>query len=504
MSIRWSRAARAKLNPRAGKEVTDRDYVAFVRRFSPGKLVALVAAFAGDVAFNQQDYAKHNLITPWGLADVARVSLAFGNEFHRSEPTPDDLLRCLGMYNGLVLPGLPQQDDDPDLTAATMLQLSFSQFPHQLPHSASVGRSIALFDQTPWPDQRAPEVLHSGWQHELLGCSLANYIGVTQLLAATGAPHHGHFNSDWQKDFPQQVRVVLDPVVTRHVLDKFLSLPASKYRDRDPAKASSSERRFTFNPLLEFPLVSGLEQDLLMPVPDFVVWKPTPDGLYFTGLNHWDERFTRDLGTLFEAYVGRQLALIPDVTVYSEITYGPKKSRRQSCDWLVVFPHLVLLVEVKLGHPTQPLRSGSAGAREALRRALDDGHKKLDETWSHVNAQVSGLEQIPVDRPFVGLVITLEDYHVANSPLHRSWFTQAVNLPTRVVSAADLEAIVCLGAKTSSFLAENVTSVPSTTFSAVHQEHAIGDNPLIRAGVEATPLFDLEEWILGPDAPDTR
>jgi hypothetical protein len=79
--VRWSSSARAGLDPRAAvMESTDAEYVNYVRRFPPSKLVGLVAAVAPECAFNQQDYAQNRLVTPWGLADVARVSLAFGTE----------------------------------------------------------------------------------------------------------------------------------------------------------------------------------------------------------------------------------------------------------------------------------------------------------------------------------------------------------------------------------------------------------------------------------------
>lgn len=68
------------------EEVDDRDYVDYVRQFRRSELVALVAATAPAVAFNQADYKVNNTLTPWGLADVARVSLAFGSERNRLSP----------------------------------------------------------------------------------------------------------------------------------------------------------------------------------------------------------------------------------------------------------------------------------------------------------------------------------------------------------------------------------------------------------------------------------
>jgi hypothetical protein len=268
--VRWSSSARAGLDPRAAvMESTDAEYVNYVRRFPPSKLVGLVAAVAPECAFNQQDYAQNRLVTPWGLADVARVSLAFGTEYRRKEPNKEDLLHCLAMHNALGHRSLAE--GEPDAAANTLLQLAFYQFPHQRPPGASLGRSIALFEQTPFPDQRPAEVMEGEWLHELLGCSFNEYICVTQLLAAAAKPNSGRFNPEWieNPEFPQLIRDVFDPDITRRMISDFLSAPASRYKqlDREPAGV---DRRFTFNPLVEFPLVSGLEPDLLMPAPDFV------------------------------------------------------------------------------------------------------------------------------------------------------------------------------------------------------------------------------------------
>ncbi len=165
--------------------------------------------------------------------------------------------------------------------------------------------------------------------------------------------------------------------------------------------------------------MSGLGPDLLMPVPDFVMWKPTPSGLYFTGLRRWGEAFTRDLGKLFQAYVGRHLALISSATLYPEIEYKEGRNRNKSIDWILVFPELVLLVEVKVGRPKQAVQSGAEGAAEALRAAFDKAFNQLDTTYELIQAQRPEFGHIPADRPILGIVVTLEDFHVVNSPLHQ-------------------------------------------------------------------------------------
>jgi hypothetical protein len=62
-NLRLRPSVRSQLNPRGDIEVTDAEYVSFIRRFPPSKLVSLVAAVAPDYAFNQADYSTNSLIT---------------------------------------------------------------------------------------------------------------------------------------------------------------------------------------------------------------------------------------------------------------------------------------------------------------------------------------------------------------------------------------------------------------------------------------------------------
>jgi hypothetical protein len=58
---------------------------------------------------------------------------------------------------------------------------------------------------------------------------------------------------------------------------------------------------------------------------------------------------------LFEQYVGRQLATIPNTQLYLEILYDEGK---RSVDWIVVCDNTVILVEVKSVRRTEAVRLG--------------------------------------------------------------------------------------------------------------------------------------------------
>jgi hypothetical protein len=475
-------------------EVGDRDYVDYVRQFRRSELVAMVAAVAPAVSFNQADYQTNNTVTPWGLADIARVSLAFGSERNRISPTREHLVGCLVRHNNLGHRGLEKHE--PDAVAHMMLQLAFSQFPHQRNVGPMTGRSIALLDQTEPAEPAAMEVLRGDWQQDLLGCSLVEFVGVTQLLMAAAAPNRGRFDPAWiEGDHLKDLTDIFNPDITRHVLRTHLVAGAHTFRTRDAA-TPSIDRRFTFSPLLNTPVVSGLSPDLLLPIPNFLAWKPTPSGLSYAGMAKWGEAFARDLGRLFEAYVGRLLHLIPGVDTYPEIVYRmPKKQRGKSVDWIVVFPGLVLLVEAKARRSTEALRSGGAGAAAALQQTFDKGNAQLDTTFDLIKAGAHEFAHIPADRPIVGIVVTLDDFHMANSALHLPMYSPAQRLPSLAVCADELEGIVGLGAATEAFLHEQTHTAPGlyANLRMALSKHTIPNNPVLAAGIDAGPIIRVKD-----------
>lgn len=473
-------------------QVTDGDYVDFVRRFRQSELVSMVAAVAPRYSFNQSDYATNTLVTPWGLADVARVSLAFGSERNRLSPTKTDLMHCLAMHNQLGHPGL--EGHEPDV-AGLILQVAFYQFPYQRHIAPLWGRSIALFDQTE-VDPAKLKVLRGDWQTELLGCSLPEYIGVTQLMMAAARPNSGRFDPSWiEHEHLKALTDVFDPAVTRHVMQKHLVAPASSFRSRDTQRPGPG-RRFTFNHLMSTPVVSGLGPDLLMPVPDFILWKPTPGGLFYDGIAKWDETFAVDLGHVFEAYVGRQLHLITGAQVFPAVLYRQGKDTKESIDWIVVFPHLVLLVEVKARRSNEALRSGHPeGAARALQQAFNKANKQLEATHELIKARAPEFDHIPADRPIAGITVTIEDFHVANSALHLPMYSRSSKLPTLVVAVDELEGIVCLGAATEDFLLEQLSKAPGmyANLRPALSKHQVPRNPILEAGIAASPIYRVKD-----------
>lgn len=427
------------------------------------------------------------------LADVARISLVFGSERNRLSPTPEQLLGCLQLHNELNHPGL--REGEPGAVANLFLQLAFTQFPFQRQVGPMAGRTLAIFTQTQPADPSRIQVLRGDWQTELLGCTLAEYIGVTQLLTTAARPNNGQFDPAWIEGPGREVIAdVFDPGITRQVLRDHMTADVDSFRTRDTERPGIS-RRFTFNPLVETPVVTGIGPHLMMPIPDFVNWKTTPSGLYFTGVRRWAEKFSQDLGELFQAYVGRQLDLIDGAELHPEIPYREGRSQRASVDWIVVFPDLVLLVEVKSARPTQALRSGAKGAADAFQRAFDKANRQLETTHALIMERRVEFSHIPSDRPIAGIVVTLEDFHVANSAVHLPMYSPSTTLPTLAVSTDELEGIVVLGKPTQAFFQAQLLK-PRGEYANLRlalSKYPPAENPVLAQGVDASPLMRIKD-----------
>ncbi len=253
--------------------------------------------------------------------------------------------------------------------------------------------------------------------------------------------------------------------------------------------------RYGFNPLADRPFVRLDDGRLLAPVPQLITRKLSPLGLYYLGLKRWGESFTRDMGELFEDYVGRQLRTLPGVTVYPEIRYAKGKSTVMSVDWIVVSPDSVLLVEAKATRVPAAARAGQETAQDAFRRTIGRAFDQISATHQAIAAGRPEFSAIPPGVTVYGLVATLDSWYIANSPPARD-LLQEPGISTLVASARGLEHLVAIGQRrpATQVLAEIIGDAERRTWdltTALQHYAADGDdNPILRAAWEQYPFRD--------------
>ncbi|MFJ9580699.1 nuclease-related domain-containing protein [Streptomyces sp. NPDC101191] len=420
--------------------VPDREYVQRVRRHPPSSLLPLIAAVSSRWP-TKEDWRQDGsgLYRPWGLADAAWVSLTRGNEYRQRLATDGDLAEILAQY--VALDDIYRRLPVGERLEGFLLRVAGQQFTWQEDDFSELARSLALLVHT--KPTRPLEVLVDGWERDLLGCPLADYVGLAQLLYTVATHRQGRLDLAW---VPEHELTVFEELTTHAavtaVLERHFATDVAQERARAAGGLLASDprlRRYTPNPLRSRPLVRSLGCDYLIPVTPAVLGKVSPMGLYYTGNEHYGERFeafTRDLGELFEQYVGRHLRLLPGADVHSEIVYD--KDNKKSVDWIVVLPRLILLVEVKSARPTAGLRLGPQQFGGELTKKLGKAFTQINKSAKLIEHRHPAFAHIPDDRPVFGIVVTMEPYHLINAPDFRGLLPETV-VPTVVASAGELE-----------------------------------------------------------------
>lgn len=373
--------------------------------------------------------------TPWALAEVARTSLVFGNE-HRPPATERDVLECCAAHSALRDPQLQRGD-----AASFFLRLGTEQMSYQQPAFSELARTVALLDLTP-PSVRGLSTIRGDWQTRLLGTTLMQWLTAGHLLLAGALAHDGQIPQGWQKDpslldFAETVDLdnLPDIVTSQFATDR------AGFMERQPSLGTIRPlfaRRLAFNPLLARPAIKGLTDDtLIVPSPGALIRKLSPLGLYHLGLREWGNAFSEDLGLVFEAYVGNQLRLMPEVTVEPSIKYGTA----ESIDWFVIADDAVLFVEVKSTRPDESVRLGSEDARGYISKRLGRAVEQLNKTVRLVRDGRPEFNHIPTDRPLLGLVVTMEPFHTLNAGLYKGWLPPC-DIPFRVCGIDEIEGMV--------------------------------------------------------------
>lgn len=433
--------------PQLDRPWSDREFVGRVRRHAPSSLIPLIARRGAENATRESWLDANSRGRPWELAEIARVSLTRGTEF-RPPASDEDLDACIYGY---------RQINDPDLhhhregaVGEFLLRTAAEQLTYQQEIFHDLARTVALFEHTTATGDE-PKVLKGAWANELFGCSIGDYVNTAFLLYIGAMRNEGIFDPAWldQRNFEPIVEQIPAAVMTQLMESQFVADKAQLQRVQAEVqerigRPAASYRRFGFNPLSKYPVVSGFADRWHIPVPHLLILKASCLGIFYAGLDRWGKTFADDLGPLFESYIGNQLADLGG-TVIPEIQYDHDNKR--SVDWLVILDECVLLVEVKSTRPTEKLRWGGPEAGAELERTLAKGVGQLDKTAQLIRDGHAAFDEVPKDRPIIGLVVTMEPFSVANTPFLSSLLS-TVSIPYRICSAQEIEGLVRLAEPT--------------------------------------------------------
>lgn len=431
-------------------------FKAAVRQQDRDSLLLIAAGLSAAVARGEMPEAASKYgINPWNLASVARTALAWGG-FHRPAPTPEDVVGFCTMDASLSdEEGFPTVGEDQTERLGKMLaRLFFEQFPGQRSALAEVARTVLLFGSAnEHPTDFRPEAMTPGWFEGITGgLSLDEYVAAIFLIYVGAQTNKGVFDVRWL-DGPQFVELgeVIDLDAVRRTFTEFLlttpdAFKAENRKWQDPLP--SPQKKYAFNPLQDKPFIEIASNVTVAPWVQAILMTALPPTIYFMGLHAYGEAFTRDLGYVFQHYVGRQLRLIEGPSmVISEVAYGPRSARRDSCDWFLDLPGLLVLIECKARQPIESLRTGGDEWMRSVEGSIHKGIAQLNRSNEDLEAIAAGNAGIDTAEPRVGLVVTLEPLYVNNNPMLQEQLP-AADLPVAVISIGELESLARVDAET--------------------------------------------------------
>lgn len=416
------------------------------RAYRPSELVPAIAAIAarqGEPPYS--DFVKTRF-PPWGLAAAARESLLYGNEFRSGlihERTIETLMHFFQESADIPL----AEQNSSDFVLAMITRLTYEQFPWQESIFEEVARSHAWLVEG-LPNIEA-EVISETSMHDMLGMSLRDAIGATFVLAVGAQRNNGVYIQSWlnQPNFSRVLDLYPKANIELTAAKLTTTIPAFKAEHNRLTAGVRHLDRFDYNPLIATPfVVVHDDRPPVSPSPRLILRTVSPLGLYYTGVQAHGSAFTRDLGLLFEQYIGRQLEQIPNAEIFPEIKYGPHGGLK-SIDWFVITPGLVVLLELKSARLDPNSRAGDPEKLyTALGRSLDKAHKQLVRTITALDENRREFSHIPKGLPILALAVTAEPFYTGSGYIMATYgpviSTGQFEVPVSVISARDVEALV--------------------------------------------------------------
>lgn len=147
---------------RKHEAVSDADYCQMVRAFPTSAFLHELCDLSADLMAGEWELrVGPYLVTPWALADMARVSIAQSSEFRRGIPTRQSVLRCANAYTQIDDPDLRR--GDPDAFERFFLRTASQQLDFQSGPIHEIARTALLCSTNP---KKSLEVMVDGWDRE--------------------------------------------------------------------------------------------------------------------------------------------------------------------------------------------------------------------------------------------------------------------------------------------------------------------------------------------------
>ena len=376
-------------------------------------------------------------ITGFALAGVARTALASANE-HRS---PHDLtiqdLETLCWFHLNVDDVQDAAPGDPDGVREMLARLGYEQFGAQFSPMEEVARSLVLFEDYPDSGLPSPSAWRSAFGATVRDLVNIGFVAYTAAMVHEGSVPIAHMGDDrFESAYGE-----LEPEAALRVLDSFYSSGIEDAANWARSHERPGYEKWSPSPLQDKPVLILGDGTRIVPWPRLIVNKFSPSGLFYPAIEAFGDSFAHSLGQAFESYVGSQLGLLQHAIASGERTYTGKNGEQKTCDWLVVTDECVLLVEAKATRPNVAVRLGTAAGYDDIARKIGKATDQLESSAELIRSGHPVVDDIPNDRPILGLVVTLEPFHFVDALFYSEIFSGR-NLPVGMACSHVVEGVV--------------------------------------------------------------
>jgi len=394
-------------------------YVLELSRFRPDSTLELLAGMS-QYAYREREFSG-NKVADWeekflqhtfAHDNIARDVILRSSLKGSVIPRTADIERLCNRYLNLGDPVL--RDKTHKGIERYTVRIAYEQFRYQLSPYGELCRSWALFGET--GAQFGASAMNADAWRSSLGCDLQAFLRIIfclEIFAGRSGGVMKRDSLDW--NVVCSVAPGLNKTEFSEVL-RNLTSTISANRKYSPPPLKGYEK-YSFNPLASKPLI--LKDDcLIVPSAFLLMQRAWSNNLYYDRVG--DEEFRNQIGGVFEAYVGRQLKQLETnniAQVHPEIKYFESGEEWASTDWLVVFPHLVLLVEAKAGRLREPSRLGLDDLEKDVERTLGIAYQQLERSARIILGGNPAFVDIPMDRPLLGFAVTLDPFWLFNDPI---------------------------------------------------------------------------------------
>jgi hypothetical protein len=201
-------------------------------------------------------------------------------------------------------------------------------------------------------------------------------------------------------------------------------------RSKAQATGLSEQKRYTYNPLYEKPIIKCQDGTLIVPVVQMLQQKITW-GIYYMLLSADGQAFTNKFGHIFEQYVGELLNDMKGSTdLIAEMSGKVNRSEAKGpADWLWIKKEDLVLIECKKSMLTlnTKTRNSTQDVESNMKNSLGDAMKQLKKNINRLRNNVWPIHGFSSDTKIFPLIITLDNFYFGNTDILLQFVKQEFN-----------------------------------------------------------------------------